>query len=291
MEMQKIGVIVQARTSSTRLPNKVLKPLPYGSEVTVLEQVIRRLKKSKLINVIIVATTTGDEDIPVIKIAEKEGVDVFRGSKENVLERYYMAAKSFEVSMIVRVTSDCPCIDHNVIDLTISEHINSKADYTANNIERTFPYGLDVEVFSFYALESAFNNATEWYEKEHVTPYINKTKKKTFKLHNVPAPKSFAAPNLRITLDTQEDYAMLCAIYDYLYYENNFFGLPELIGLLRQKPWLELINKNIVQKKIFDTIGEEMQAAIKLLDMQDMKRAKQLLQDLVNENIKTETLY
>ena len=106
-----IGAIIQARTSSTRLPGKVLLELPYGSGITVLQQVIRRLKQSKKIDTIVVATTEDKADDAIVDIASRESVSSFRGSKENVLERYYLAAKSFGLETIVRITSDCPCID------------------------------------------------------------------------------------------------------------------------------------------------------------------------------------
>ena len=141
----KIGAIVQARTSSTRLPEKVLLELPYGSGITVLQQVIRRLKASEKINQIIIATTTDDADDKIISIAKKENVQFFRGSKENVLERYYLAAKENDLDVIVRITSDCPCIDTPIVDSIINEHVNSKSDYTSNTLIRTYPDGLDAK--------------------------------------------------------------------------------------------------------------------------------------------------
>jgi len=170
----KIGAIIQARTSSTRLPGKVLKELPYASSITCLEQVIRRLKKSKRLNEIIIATTKNAEDDQIINISKKENVKYFRGSKENVLSRYYFAAKENNIDLIVRITSDCPCIDTDITDLTIDDHINKMADYTTNSLVRTYPHGLDMEVFNFNVLEESYKNAKEDYEKEHVTPYINR---------------------------------------------------------------------------------------------------------------------
>jgi len=170
----KIAAIIQARTFSTRLPGKVLKELPYASSITCLEQVIRRLKKSKKLNDIIIATTKEKTDNEIVDIAKKEDVKYFRGSKENVLSRYYFAAKENNIDLIVRITSDCPCIDADITDLTIDKHINKMADYTSNSLTRTCPHGLNVEVFKFNALEKAYKNAIKDYEKEHVTPYINR---------------------------------------------------------------------------------------------------------------------
>ena len=121
----KIGAIIQVRTSSTRLPGKILKELPYNSGITCLEQVIRRLKKSKRLNDIIIATTKEKEDNEIVDIAKKEDVKYFRGSKENVLSRYYFSAKENNIDIIVRITGDYPCIDAGIIDLTIDDHIKN----------------------------------------------------------------------------------------------------------------------------------------------------------------------
>ena len=121
----KIGAIIQARSSSTRFPAKVLKELPYGSGITVLQQVIRRLKNSNIIDDVIVATTTEREDKNIVKVAQREDIKWFRGSKEDVLSRYYLAAKQNKLDTIVRITSDCPCIDPKIIDSIIGKHLRT----------------------------------------------------------------------------------------------------------------------------------------------------------------------
>ena len=274
----KIAAIIQARISSTRLPGKVLKELPFNSGITCLEQVIRRLKKSKKIDDIVIATTEDKEDNEIVDIAKKEDVKYFRGSKENVLSRYYFAAKKNNIDVVVRITSDCPCIDVDITDLTIDAHINKAVDYTSNSLTRTYPHGLDVEVFNFNALEEAYKNATKYYEKEHVTPYIYKNPQK-FKINIVKAPKELYASDIRITLDTEEDYALLCAVFDYLYPKNEYFNAYDIVNLFnKEKPWLKLINKKVVQKKILNTLEEEIKEAIKILDLQDLKRARDFLE-------------
>ena len=152
----KIGAIIQARTSSTRLPGKILKELPYGSGITVLGQVIRRLKRAKKLNEVVVATTLEREDSKIVDLTKKEKTKYFRGDKEDVLSRYYLAAKENKINVIVRVTSDCPCIDPEIVDLTIEKHLQTKADYTSNNLKRTYPHGLDTEVISFETLKASF---------------------------------------------------------------------------------------------------------------------------------------
>jgi spore coat polysaccharide biosynthesis protein SpsF len=262
----KIGAVVQARTSSTRLPGKVLMELPYGSGVTVLQQVIRRLKRSKRLGDIIVATTTDEADEEIVKLAEKENVKWFKGSVDDVLERYYIAAKENGLDVIVRITSDCPCIDSEIVDWAVEKHLAVKADFTSNVIKRTFPRGLDVEILSFDALEKAHFEATEAFEREHVCPYIYNSK-----------PHMFRGPDIRITLDTEEDYILLCVVFDYLYPENKFFDTWDVIKLFRNKPWLKTINENIAPKKVFASLQQELEEAIRVLDLQELKRAKELL--------------
>lgn len=274
----KIGAIIQARTSSTRLPGKVVKDLPYGSNITVLQQVIRRLKKSKRLNSIIVSTTTEKEDNCIIKLAKIENIKWFRGSRDDVLERYYMTAKENYVDIIVRITSDCPCIDPKIVDFVIEEHIRTCADFTSNALIKTYPEGLGVEVLNFSTLEKAHREAKSDFEREHVCPYIYKTNREVFKIHSLKSPKYLSAPEIRITLDTEEDYALLCAVFDYLFFKNKYFDTLDIIKLFKKKPWLKLINKNIFQKQIFDTQQEEVKEAIKILKFQDLKRAKKVLE-------------
>lgn len=274
----KIGAIIQARTSSSRLPKKVLKELPYGSGITVLQQIIKRLKKSIKINEFIVATTKKKEDEEIVKIAKKEDVKYFIGREEDVLERYYFSARENNLDIIVRITSDCPCIDSEIVDLVIEEHIRNNADYTSNSLIRTFPHGLDIEVLNFDALKKAHYEARQDFEREHVCPFIYRTKPDLFKIYVVKAPEELNAPDIRITLDTEEDYALLCAVFDYLYPENEFFNTKDIIDLFKKKPWLKLINHKIMHKKIFCTLEEEIKELIRLLDLLDLKRAKKFLE-------------
>jgi len=158
---------IQARTSSTRLPGKVLKKLPYNSGITVLEQLVRRLKKSEMINEIILATTEEDRDLPLIEIAEKENIKWFRGSKDNVLSRYYKIALKNKLDIIVRVTSDNPCVVPEIIDTFIKKHLKDMSDYTADKVKNTFPYGVTAEIISFYALKEAHENSRGNFENKY----------------------------------------------------------------------------------------------------------------------------
>ena len=259
------------------MPQKVLRTLPYGGDITVLGQVIRRLKKCQRLNGIVVATTTDKEDAEIVAIAEEEQAKCFRGSREDVLARYYWAAKENGASVVVRITSDCPCIDPQIVDQVIDTHLSTQADYTSNILTRTFPHGLDTAVLGFRALEKAHLEAKQSFEREHVCPYIYKSNPQMFKISSVEAPKRLHGPDIRITLDTEQDYALLCVVFDYLYPENEFFGTEDIIKLFDDKPWLKIINKNVIQKKIFDSLQPELEEAIRILDLQDLKKARNIL--------------
>ncbi|HXA01456.1 MAG TPA: glycosyltransferase family protein [Cytophagaceae bacterium] len=279
----KIGCIIQARTSSTRLPEKVLKELPFNSGVSVLRQVIRRVKKSSKVNVIIIATTEDSEDEKIIDISLRENVLWFRGSKENVLERYYLAAKENDLDHVVRITSDCPCIDPVLIDHFIEEHLKENADYTSTQAQSRYPHGLDVEVMKFEALEKAYQQAKEDFEKEHVTMFMYRSRPDIFRIHTIEAPAEHRDSGIRITLDTKDDYTLLCTVFDYLYNKNEYFGVKEIFDLFKSKPWLKEINSHIAQKKVFNTLNEEIEEAIKILKLQDFNKASSLLKEYIRK--------
>ena len=145
-----IGCIIQARTGSTRLPKKVMQKIDNDS--TVIHYVINQIKSSKRIEKIIVATTNLDEDDIICKYVDLQKIEFFRGSSEDVLDRYYQCARKFSIDIIVRITADNPLIDPNIIDSVIKQYKNTKCDYATNTLPRTFPYGTEVEVFSFNGL-------------------------------------------------------------------------------------------------------------------------------------------
>lgn len=270
-ESLKIAAIIQARMTSTRLPGKVMLPLPYGSRTPVLEQMIKRIKRSKLVNQIIIATTTNRSDDVICRLARKLNVGCFRGSEENVLSRYYFAAKENRSDIILRLTSDCPLIDPGIIDKTIKMHISYKNDYSGCG---PYPVGMSVEIMSFDALKEAFLNARKEEETEHVTPYINWSHPEKFKIGDLKVPKNLKRQDIRVTLDTPEDYALICLVFDELYKTNKHFSVSDIVRLFDKKPYLLLINKKVIQKKIFKNIKEELKEAVNVLDIQDLKRAR-----------------
>lgn len=244
----KIGIIVQARMGSTRLSGKVLKEIK-GS--TMLEHVVKRLQQSNYADSIIIATTNSPSDAKIEEEAKRLNTTVFRGSEDNVLSRYYYAAKENELDIVIRVTSDCPLIDPLVLDEMIHTYLDNECDVLTNvgmeAEERTFPRGLDAEMFSFAVLEEAFKSATEKYQKEHVTPYIYEHSENTFYYNH-----AIDYSKHRWTVDTQEDFELITAIYNYLYEGTHDFYLNDIVKLFAIHPELYAINAEIEQKKIKD---------------------------------------
>lgn len=238
----KVVAVVQARMGSTRLPGKVMKPLGGG---TVLEQVLLRLSRSTQVHEIVLATTTLAEDSVLESLAKTAGAEIVRGSVADVLSRFLVATRVSGADHVVRVTADCPCIDPDVVDRVIAKHVASGADYTTNTRPRSFPHGLDVEVVTKEALEQAGREAKAPEEREHVTPFIWNQPDR-FKMVNLQARQDETMPELRVTLDTVEDYVMLRAVFD-LIGDNNFHA-ADLVRLAHRYPWLKEINAHVRQK-------------------------------------------
>lgn len=241
----KIVAIVQARMGSSRLPHKVLKDL---AGATVLERVLNRLGRSRLIQETLVATTTEPADNAIVEHCERIGQEVFRGSEQDVLDRYYQAAKSTKADMVVRITSDCPLIDPEVTDATIRAFLDQRSDYTSNILVRTYPRGLDTEVMTVQALERAWREGTKPYEREHVTPYIYENPGK-FKLHGIE--NDADCSQHRWTVDTPEDLQLLRAVYAQFGGRDDF-GWREVLELVEADPSLANINRHVTQKAVHE---------------------------------------
>lgn len=242
-----IVCIIQARIGSTRLPGKVLKKICGKS---VLEHGIDRLKRVNNIDKIVIATTILERDNVIVKEAERLKVPYYRGAEENVLSRYYYGAKENNADIIVRITSDCPLIDSELTEKIINYYLenNLQYDYVSNTIDRTYPRGLDTEVFSFKALERAFNEATSKRDKEHVTPYIWDNPN-LFRIAQYKNDVNYS--NLRWTVDTPEDFELIKKIYELLYKKGNtYFKFNDVLNLYNIYPELIEINKDIEQKKL-----------------------------------------
>ncbi len=236
--MKKAAVIIQARMGASRLPNKVLMPL---AGKPVLEHVIRRCQHAQLVDRVIVATTKDPKDLAVVNLVNVLGVGVYRGSVNDVLDRYYQTARLFESKHIIRITADCPMIDPDVIDRVVGEYFESSADYASNGLGETYPDGEDVEVFTFDALSRAWHEAKMSSEREHVTPYLYKNDilKKVYIRHDV------NWGHCRWTLDEPQDYQKLSAIFDALYQKNAIFHMNDIMRFLQAHPEVDGMNAKI----------------------------------------------
>lgn len=288
----KIVAIIQARMASTRLPGKVLMPM---MDKTILEQIINRVIAVPSIQEIVVATTENELDTPIELFCKDNGVNVFRGSESNVLERFYFCAKQYEAKIIVRITADDPLKDPEVIENAISIFRENDYDYVSNTINPTYPEGIDVEVFSFYALKKCFLEAMLSSEKEHVTPFLYKNPQ-LFKLHNFENETDLS--NMRWTLDKPEDYIFIHKIYEELYKKpNEIFSMQEVLDLVERNPELLDINgghirnegyiksveaerKTEVIKRIY---GNELNYVMEVLDTEfRSSKGAQMMQRLEN---------
>lgn len=240
----KVVAIIQARVGSTRLPGKIL--IDIAGE-PMLQRVIERVKQATLLDQIILATTELPEDDKVINLAKKLNLEVYRGSSEDVLERYYGAAEKYDAETIVRITSDCPLIDPKIIDLVVGNHLEERADYTSNTIKRTFPRGWDVEVFNMAVLNIIQGVATDPYQREHVTPYFYEYQD-NFKILNVEAEGNLYRPELRLCVDEINDLTLVRAVYEALGSKGDF-DAADIIDLFDRRPELENINAEVKQKK------------------------------------------
>lgn len=228
---------------SSRLSGKVLKTL---GEKSVLQHVFDRLEKCKNVTKSVLATTDSKGDDVLEEWAHDHGIEVFRGSEFDVLQRYYDTAKYFNADIVVRVTSDCPFIDYEILDDIVSLHIAKGSDYTSNVHPPTFPDGLDVEVFSFEALEQANKFGKDPKQREHVTPYIW-DKINNFKCINYANKEDYS--NIRVTLDTLDDYNFLKKIEAGIKVKN--FKLNELIEFVNNNRDLLLLNQHHIRNENF----------------------------------------
>lgn len=236
--------IIQARTTSTRLPNKVFKNLAGYS---MLYHVIERVKRTHFIDKIIIATTNKIEDDEIEKFCIENSIEYFRGDKENVLKRYYDAAKYYNADVIVRVTSDCPMIEPTIIDYLVKYFLDNNYDYVSPGSPEGIIRGLDTEVFSINALNRAYDLAEKKEEKEHVT-WIMYNKSDFFKVGRPNVEEVFKNENIRICVDELEDYKLMEIIYNLFYIENEIVNTRDVIEFLNKNNEICKINKNIKQK-------------------------------------------
>ena len=249
--MTKIDCIIQARMGSTRLPGKVM--MKVDETNTILSHLINQLKNSKKIDRIIIATTDLQEDDIIVNHTKILKTNLFRGNSTDVLDRYYQCAKKFSSEIIVRVTADNPWIDPNIVDDVINQFLKNSFDYITNANPRTYPYGTEVEVFSFQALEEASNNAEKPSEREHVTPYFHNNKEK-FKISNIKLTENLSY--LRWTVDKESDLKFVRKIASRI--KKRPILMTDIIKLISQEPTITSINNtNVPNKEYLNSLQKD----------------------------------
>ena len=237
----RIVAIIQARMGSTRLPGKTLEKI---AGMTMLERVVRRTAASRLISEVTVATTVSPHDDVIYDASSGIGCRCFRGSEQDVLDRYLRAADEFESEIVVRITSDCPLIDAAVVDRVITAFLDEAPDYASNTLERTYPRGLDTEVLSRAALERAWREADQPYQREHVTPFIWQ-QPSLFRLLSVTDIEDHSRH--RWTVDTIDDLRFVRSIYE-RWPNREEPGWRDVLHMVDSDPVLASINAHVSQK-------------------------------------------
>jgi len=245
----RVVTIIQARMASSRLPGKVLMEI---AGKPMLVWVVERASRARYVSEVVVATTTEPDDDPIEAECVRHGISVFRGDHYDVLDRFYQAAGHFSADVIVRLTADCPLIDPDVIDQTVERFIQEEVDFAANRLpppwKRTFPIGLDTEVCTYAALERAWKEAKEPFEREHVMPYFYDVDGR-FRILVVDHEPDYGS--LRWTVDTPEDLKLVRNVFEYFPGREDF-NWYEIIELFEQKPELALINAVVKAKQTQD---------------------------------------
>jgi spore coat polysaccharide biosynthesis protein SpsF len=243
----KRGVVIQARMGATRLPGKPL--MEIGHE-TMLSLVVKRARRARAADLTVVATGASPRDEVIVEHARTLGVETFCGDEEDVLHRYYGAAKAFGLDVIVRITADCPLIEPNIIDKVVTAFTDAlpAVDFAANTLRRTYPQGLDVEVASFAALKRAWQEADKPYQRAHVFPYIYEHPDQ-FNLIGVAdeCDRSW----MRWTVDMKEDLDFVRVVYHKLG-DDDMFSWKDVLSLLEREPELLEINRHIRQKALME---------------------------------------
>jgi len=241
----RVVAIIQARLGSSRLPGKVLQDLG-GS--TMLARVVRRTQRAGSLDGVVVATTVEQTDGAVVAECGKLEVPVYRGDEQDVLDRYYQAAQACSAEVIVRITSDCPLIEPEIIDKVVLAFLEARPDYGSNTLERTYPRGLDTEVMTISALECAWQNATERYQRVHVTPYLYENPDQ-FRLLSVKNAQDYSG--YRWTVDTPDDLAFVREVYQRLG-DGDAIHWMDVVALLAREPQLAELNRAIGQKALHE---------------------------------------
>lgn len=240
----KIVTVIQARTGSTRLPNKVLRPLAGRP---LLVRMVERVMSAKLTGIIVVATTTDPADDSIVDLCRAEGYRCYRGDALDLLDRHYQAGVRYDATTVIKIPSDCPLIDPFIIDRVISFYLAhpDQYDYVSNLHPATYPDGNDVEIMTTSALQIAWREAKRPLEREHTTPFLWENADR-FRVGNVEWESGLDySMTHRWTIDYEEDYQFIAAVYDALYPTQPTFGLADILKLLDERPEIRDLNQHL----------------------------------------------
>lgn len=246
IEKMKIGITIEARMGSSRLPGKTLKTL-YGQPM--LARMIERLKQSKLADIIVLATTDQPQDLPVVDLAKQLGIGYYQGSSDDVLDRVLKAAQKYSIDLIVETCGDCPVVDPKILDMQIQAFLDNKVDFVGCHLKPTYPYGLDGKLFTTKTLEEVSRLTNDPPDRENVSLYIYEHPDR-YRLLNLEAKGRFKRPDLRLVVDHQEDFDLIEEIYRELYDRNPAFDYGDILDLFERRPELVKMNQNVVNIKV-----------------------------------------
>ena len=246
-QKSEVVAIIQARIGSTRLPGKVLADI-VGHPL--LWHVVQRARQARTLDHVVVATSVEPGDDAIAAFCTEVGVECFRGSEDDVLDRYYRVAKAHKADTIVRITADCPLIDPGVIDSVVDLFARSGADYASNVKPPTFPDGLDVEVFSFSTLDCVWKEASKRYQREHVTGYITENPDR-FRRVNLTASRDLST--WRLTVDYPEDLELVRRVFEALYEPGRIFSFDQVVAFLDEHQELLGINSRFARNAGYTT--------------------------------------
>jgi spore coat polysaccharide biosynthesis protein SpsF len=268
----KIGAIIQARLGSTRLPNKVLMPLPLGSNETILSQIIKKIKEVDIISDVIVATSKLPINDRLEEYVKSLNIDCFRGEEEDVLSRFYHISQERNFDYVIRFTGDNPVVDNLYLKQFINNFLKKKLEYSYST---NLPLGCNFEMMKSSEILQAYENTEDMFDKEHVTPFIkrNAKRKEHFTFENIQLNE-----NLRLSVDHPSDYALMTMIYSLL--KNKQKSVKNIFKLIYNNNWMVNINKDNFQKKKYLNIDEEIEEIIPFLKERELVRLEKLLKDI-----------
>jgi len=243
-ENKRIVATIEARMTSSRFPGKVLME---ACGKPMLQHMIERLQRVPSLDGIVVATTGNDADVPIVNLAQRMGVGFFQGSEYDVLLRVLHSARAYDIDVIVEMTGDCPLIDPALVEDCIRGYQVAGVDYVSNVLERTYPRGMDTQVFATEVLADVADRTDDPEDHEHVSIFIY-SHPEIYSLKNMPGPPELTNPGLGLTLDTPEDLELIRRIFEILYPDNPNFTLADILAVLKDNPVLSELNAHVRRK-------------------------------------------